>query len=840
MRRLTVIPAVLLVVILSAVPLEAQERRWAVRGRPYAGFEVMDQAVQTYMKTWEVPGIVLVVGVDGQMVATRAYTWDDPAVEPLTPNSLFRIASMSKPITSVAIHMLIEQGLISYETRIADALGLEAPPGGQASPWLAEVTVDDLLYHIGGWDRNTSYDPMFFDGPIATALGVDLPISKYDIAAYMTGQPMQFSPGARFAYSNYGYCLLGMLIEEVTGIDYTEWVMENIFRPIGVGRPRLGHSLESELAPTETRYEGVGEDPHSFNQENLDSHGGWVMSAPDFLRFMDAVFGSRELLSDASIEAMTTMHPRTAGSGYARGWSIEEGGGVTGYGHGGSLPGLTTEGTWQTDGLSFVSFVNTRKDMGDFGLEPPTSFPTDDLFEIYGISPETLGAGMTECWVPAVAKDDGAQGSSWLSDVGLLNRSTLKNQVRLRVGIGTNPTDIDLELQPGEYRTMSDVVGAAGLAGSGALRAFSSEPLTVTSRTFNQGSAGTFGQYLAGDPAFRGLRRPGDSAVLTQLREDQVARSNIGLLNTGRRSASIRVELYEHDASEIATFSVEVTPGQRLQLNRPFFDRGGRTDISSGYAVLTLESGNGVLAYGSVVDNLTNDPTTIPMKLSAGATTLWIAAAANASGEAGSQWRTDLAILNRSGGPAQVTVDFRGDGGGRQQLQLTLADGEQRLLADVVGELGVEAVGSLEISSDVRVVVGSRTYNIGSSGTFGQYLDGVNNAGTAAAGDVRWLPQLRQDAAFRTNIGVLNTGDAEARVRVRLYNVSGTELASTLVTLTPGGRSQLQQPFDNLAGRTDLTDGYATLTVETGDGVIAFASVVDNLTNDPTTIPMIG
>jgi hypothetical protein len=76
-------------------------------------------------------------------------------------------------------------------------------------------------------------------------------------------------------------------------------------------------------------------------------------------------------------------------------------------------------------------------------------------------------------------------------------------------------------------------------------------------------------------------------------------------------------------------------------------------------------------------------------------------------------------------------------------------------------------------------------------------------------------------------------------VRVRLRDGDGSELATTQPTLQPGDRLQLQEPFDRLAGRTDISVGSAEVEVVSGDGLIAYASVVDNRTNDPTTVAMV-
>jgi len=166
-----------------------------------------------------------------------------------------------------------------------------------------------------------------------------------------------------------------------------------------------------------------------------------------------------------------------------------------------------------------------------------------------------------------------------------------------------------------------------------------------------------------------------------------------------------------------------------------------------------------------------------------------------------------------------------------------VAHGEQVTLSDAVLSLDVSGVGALQVLSDVPVMLASRTYNAGDAGTFGQYLGGEAPASAAVPGESRWLPQLQQNEAFRTNIGLLNTSSAEAVVRVRLHDTAGTELAFADRTLAAGERLQLNEPYAQLAGRTDVDAGYATVEVLTGGGILCYASVVDNATNDPTTVP---
>jgi CubicO group peptidase (beta-lactamase class C family) len=826
--------------VAAALPLAAQDRVWTETGPTGPGFEEVDAAIRSFMQQWEVPGAAVAATYQGRLIFARGYTWDDPAVEPVQPTSLFRIASMSKPITSVAVHQLIEQGLLSYDTRIADALGLEPAPGATVDPWLAEVTVDHLLYHTGGWDRDLAFDPMFYDSHIAVALRVGRPISKHDIATFMTGQEMQFEPGSRYAYSNYGYALLGLLIEQVTGRDYSEWVAENVFHPIGVGRPRRGHTRSAEAAPGEVRYYAAqGENPYSSNIENMDAHGGWVLSAPDYARFMSALFDdpdSSPLLTRESIEAMVRTNPATS-TAYGRGWTTFSLGGLQLFGHEGGLPGTVTNARWASDGLGIVALLNTNRTMGEFEVRAPGDLPEHDLFEVVGISASAIGAALAESWIPVVTSGSGVGDSLWRSDVAVLSRSPLPSPVRLRFEAADGSVDHELELPSGAQVIVEDVVAGLGLEGSGSLRVFSAEPVTVTSRTYNSSVDGTFGQFLAGCTGPGGLGN-GDSAVLMHLREDELARSNLGVLNAGRRATEMRVELFDGSGASVVSFVINVAPRQVVQLNRPFADRGGRTDVGSGYAVLTVLAGEEVVVYGSVIDAGTNDPTTIPMKRGTGATRTFVAAAARAEGAAGSVWRTDLGLLNRSGSSTAVSVVLHRPGVDDLTLTVELGPGEQVVLDDVVGRLGGSGSGSLEVVAEGPVLVSSRTYNQGPAGTFGQYLDGEVGS-LIGAGETVWLPQLQQNADFRTNVGWLNTGDEGVVTELRLFDHTGELVSTSRHTIGPGERLQLQEPFDRLAGRDDITSGYATVEVVAGSGVVVYASVIDNRTNDPTTVAMV-
>jgi len=852
--------AAITVVIVASTATATAQRQWTVRGQAHPVFAGIDSEIREQMIRHDISASSVAITKDGRLVYARGYTWDHPDVEPVQPTSLFRTGSIAKSITSVAIHQLIEDGLLSYDTRVAETLGLTPAPGRSADPWLDLVTVDHLLTHTVGWDKyDGGIDPMVFqDWWIALSLGVLPPPTRNEIATFMTGEPFQFEPGTRWAYCNFGYLLLQMLAEKVTGVDFPEVVHDNLFRAVGVGRARMAHSARSDLAPTEVEYVGDYEgNPYAMGWANAYAAGGMVLSAPDLARLYTALFddpNTSGLLRRSTLNSMLSLpYQPSRNRGYGRGWIFERflvdlgilmGGFIDldddleVYAHGGGGPGVHAIAMWRTDGIGFFWCSNKDPLIDDFeALNQIDSWPEHDLWDTVGISREPVGSAPVESWIPAVAHTDGVGDNTWRSDVGLLNRSARTNRVRLRYWQGWKPHDREIELAPGESRVIADVVDSFDLTGSGPLQVFSSEALTTTSRTFNLSSEGTFGLSLDGVSATGGLES-GESVALMQLREDNDARTNIGILNQWRRFAEVEVELYDHDGSLVHADTWIIPPLHMVQFNRPFRTFSGPVDIESGYAVIRVLSGQDIYVYGTRIDNATGDPAAIPMKSVDGELQQWIAAASHAEGVKDSVWRTDLCLLNLSGGIATAEIRFRRSDGDAANLILELAAGEQLEIEDVVAELGSYGSGSIEIISDRPLSASSLTYNTRIDGTFGLFLDGISAQKTADRGDSVWLPQLRQNQSFRTNFGLVNTSDGHARVGFYLYDESGNELFSRTRTLDPRAWIQYQEPFSRLGGRVDIDSGSVRVEVVSGGGVIAYASVIDNATNDGTAVSM--
>jgi hypothetical protein len=456
---------------------------------------------------------------------------------------------------------------------------------------------------------------------------------------------------------------------------------------------------------------------------------------------------------------------------------------------------------------------------------------------------KTTGGGTSgsaiQFWVPVVSHASGLAGSQWRSDVGVLNAGSVAAHVTLNFyGSGGVLSGTDT-VAAGSQAIYTDLVNqlSSSYSGSGALEVDSDQPIFVTSRTYNQAASGTFGQdYNSYTPA-QGYSA-GQVFYLPQLTENSSYRTNIGVTNIGTTAAAVTVALYDANGMKLNEFQINLNPGQFTQDTQPFKNRAGQTNMTKGYAKLTVTSGAAVIAYASVIDNVTNDPTTIPMKLAVvGPADLWLPTASHASGLAGSQWRSDVGVLNVGSATANVSLKMYA-GSNTLTAPVTIGAGAQAIYQDLVNQLGYTGSGAIEVVSDQPVFVTSRTYNQAASGTFGQDYNSATTGVAYGNGQVIYLPQLTENASYRTNIGVTNIGATAAAVTVGLYDGSGTKLNEFQVNLNPGQFTQDTQPFKNRAGQTNMARGYAKLTVTSGAAVIAYASVIDNVTNDPTTIPM--
>jgi CubicO group peptidase (beta-lactamase class C family) len=353
-----------------------------------------DRMMRSFVRDNRIPGAALAVARDGQLVYARGFGYADvERQEPVRPDSLFRIASVSKPITAAAILQLVDAGKLHLEDRVWDILpqALRPADATKLDPRLHDVTVQQLLQHRGGWDRDISPDPMFQSSEIAASVGVPPPARPGDIIRFMLGQRLDFDPGARYAYSNFGYCVLGRVIEQVSGVDYETYVRTKLLAPLGIERMRIGRTLPAGRADGEVRYYEphartrpcvVGEPPGvpvpgpygTWYLEAMDAHGGWIASAIDLVRFASRVQepAPRGVLSPEAYAAMVARPPGAAGVEadgsprpyyYGLGWSVRPVGsdGRCNLWHTGLFSGTSTILVIRHDGLCWAVLFNTSE-----------------------------------------------------------------------------------------------------------------------------------------------------------------------------------------------------------------------------------------------------------------------------------------------------------------------------------------------------------------------------------------------------------------------------------------------------------------------------------------------
>jgi len=214
----------------------------------------------------------------------------------------------------------------------------------------------------------------------------------------------------------------------------------------------------------------------------------------------------------------------------------------------------------------------------------------------------------------------------------------------------------------------------------------------------------------------------------------------------------------------------------------------------------------------------------------------WIETAARLDGQAGSVWRTDLIIKNLSSFDADVMIRLRGSGGGTLE-SIVSAEG-QGAYEDILGLMGSDGKGWLEITASQPILASARIYNLGDSGTFGQYAEGYPDGGGLENGEVAYLLQLRQlEDQYRTNLTLTNPTSEDATVEVALFDAEGNELIRYPIDLDPRSLIQDLAPFERRAERPNLGWGFATVEVLEGGPMLISASVVDSRTNDAMTVP---
>jgi formylglycine-generating enzyme required for sulfatase activity len=380
-----------------------------------------------------------------------------------------------------------------------------------------------------------------------------------------------------------------------------------------------------------------------------------------------------------------------------------------------------------------------------------------------------------------------------------------------------------------------DEVGALAIAAS-------SPYLIGMSRTYNipaAKAAGTFGQALPAVPEDE-LIRSGDTQRIIFMSEDSDFRANLGCVNGTDMAIRILIDMYDASGSLLETKTMNLGPWSNKQINRIF---SAYQPVNGYVDVRSNTEGAEYYCYGSVLDNVTSDPTTIlPQEPSSGMR-YYVPAAALAAGAEGAFFQTDVDVNNSgidtsyvfmwlprgedNSSPAQ-SDSWNLDSGMSARYQNVLSE-VFAAEPDVVGALGLESA-----SEDLLSM--SRTYNVPAgegAGTFGQALPGIQEGDMIGADDRRRIIFLSENDDLRANVGCASGAGVSTQITIELFNAEGESLATRNMQLGPWSNKQLNRIFSDFSP----VNGYVDVWSETEGALFyCYGSVLDNATSDPTTI----
>jgi CubicO group peptidase (beta-lactamase class C family) len=326
--------------------------------------EIIPGLAADFLRQYDIPGLSLAVARQGRLAYAGGFgTADKTAHQKVQSTSTFRIASLTKPITATAVFLLVAQNQLSLDDLVFGPNGRLKAFGQPVDQRVTQITVHQLLQHGGGGWANGANDPMFTHPELSAQ---DL------IKQVITTRPLDNAPGTAYAYSNFGYCVLGRVIEEATGQTYESWVRENIMVPCGASSMAIAGNTLAERQPGEVVYYGTTDgDPYAILVSRMDSHGGWLCTATDYLRFMvraDGLPTVPDLLSASNTTLMTTPSGLPGSNGYACGWGTAT---DNTWSHTGDLPGTSSIMVRTADGFCWAALANS-------GHTPVSGEPTTD------------------------------------------------------------------------------------------------------------------------------------------------------------------------------------------------------------------------------------------------------------------------------------------------------------------------------------------------------------------------------------------------------------------------------------------------------------------------------
>jgi CubicO group peptidase (beta-lactamase class C family) len=331
----------------SLISLALLSAGFALARVPISSADTIDDYVHSEMQRQRIPGLSLLVARDGKIVRAQGYGLANLEVQvPVKPETVFQSGSLGKQFTATAVMMLVEERKISLDDVVTKYLK------GCPTTW-NQVTIRELLSHTAGF---TDYPKNF---------NFRKDYNEAQLLKIVQGIPLAFAPGTKWSYSNLGYLTLGILIRQVTGKFYGDFLQERIFQPLGMSTTSI--ISEADIVPNRAAGYRLlkGE---LKNQEwvsptlNTTADGALYFSIMDLAKW-DAALYTEKLLKRSSLEQMWTVTKLTNGepnSGhYGFGWRILTKDGHRAFGHGGAWQGFESHiSRYVDDKLTVVVLAN--------------------------------------------------------------------------------------------------------------------------------------------------------------------------------------------------------------------------------------------------------------------------------------------------------------------------------------------------------------------------------------------------------------------------------------------------------------------------------------------------
>lgn len=319
----------------------------------------IDDEIERIMAVYNIPGVQLAIVRNEKLVLQKSFGLaNEERGDSVTNKSLFRIASISKPITLTGILKLRQKGLLDYNANVFGEDGILDTTFG-TKPYSADIeqiTVRHLAEHLSGGWTNDANDPMFLDSTWSHAQIIDFVLDK---------RPLDFEPGTEYMYSNFGYCLLGRIIEKVSGQTYADFIKSEVLVAANIESMKIGKNSPDEKWEKEVTYynHNFNYSPYRPNVERFDANGGWIASASDLLKFITVIDrGARRIdIVDSTLLSDTYL-------------------GNYSWKHSGALPGTSAMLEKYNDEFSFAVLANGNSISYSTATEELTTAIENDIY----------------------------------------------------------------------------------------------------------------------------------------------------------------------------------------------------------------------------------------------------------------------------------------------------------------------------------------------------------------------------------------------------------------------------------------------------------------------------